>query len=165
MAILPGQYLSSTRLNAISPEARCRAYASAAANCPNNTLTLIPLGAETYDTASMHSTGSNTSRAIAQIAGCYDLKAQVAFAANAAGRRVITIRKNAAGSSAGGTQVAVISAAAASASSTNVGVTTDLVLAAGDYLEIFALQSSGGALDCSSGEDSTWMSLRLVDPT
>lgn len=165
MAVLPGQILTDTRANAISPEVRVRAYATVNTACANNVLTLIPLGGESYDTASMHSTGVNPSRVIATVAGGYDLKVQGSFATNATGRRVITIRKNAGGSSGSGVQVAQLSIAASPTSGTGVNFTTDLQLAAGDQLEIFALQTSGGGLDVVSGDDSTWMSLRLVDPS
>lgn len=154
-----------TRLDTLEALARCRAYATAVASCTNNTLTLVPLGGESYDSATMHSTVSTTSRVSAPTNGCYNVLAQVSWAANATGRRVITIRKNAAGASGGGTQVAQVGIAASPASGTGVVAATDLMLNAGDYLEIFALQSSGGALDASSGEDSTFLSLRLVDPT
>lgn len=165
MAISSGQRLTPARLNAISPEHRVRAYATATTSTANNTLTVVPLGGESYDSGTMHSTGSQTSRVIAPVAGIYDLKVQVSWAANASGRRVATIRKNAAGSAAGGTQVAQVSIPTSPTSGTGVVLVTDIQLAANDYLEIFALQTSGGSLDVSSGEDSTYACLRLVDPT
>jgi len=147
---------------------RCRAYSSAGVTgAANDTLVLVPLGAESYDTASMHSTDSNTSRITVPVDGCYHVIAQVGWAANTTNRRVVSVRKNAAGSSGGGTQVMIASMSASSSSGTQYQITDDLDLVAGDYLEIFALHNitGGGTLNIVSGETNTFMVVRLVDPT
>lgn len=145
---------------------RCRAYSSAGVTASaNNTLVLVPLGAESYDIpTTMHSVSSNTSRITVPVAGCYHIVAQVTWAANVTGRRLVTVRKNAAGSSGGGTQVMNNSVGAAT-STTQFQVADELELAANDYLEIFAFQASGGTLDIVAGETNTFMIVRLVDPT
>lgn len=144
---------------------RCRAYATATTSTVNSTLTLIPLGGESYDIpTTMHSTSSNTSRVIAPVNGCYHILAQVTWAANTTSRRLITVRKNAAGLAGGGTQVINTSVAPAS-SATQFQALDELELLASDYLEIFAFQASGGALDVTSGETNTFLIMRLVDPT
>ena len=144
---------------------RCRAYSSAGVSATvNNTLTLVPFGAESYDTASMHSTSSNTSRIIVPVAGNYHIIAQCGWAFNATGRRTITVRKNAAGVSGGGTQVMINTLNGSANSGTQFQVTDDLELLANDYLEMFALQQSTVTLDVASGETNTFMVVRLNDP-
>ena len=72
-------------------------------------------------------------------AGFYCVTANIAFAANATGRRILGINVN--GSDAG--NIAVL---AAPAGATTLSVSTNLYLAAGDLVTISALQQSGGAL-------------------
>lgn len=144
---------------------RCRVYLTSAVSTSTATLTLLTFGGESYDTASMHSTSSNTSRIIAPVNGCYDLKVHVSFATSATGRRALSVRKNSAGSSSGGTQISTENVAPAPAGGASVFIATDVVLAANDYIEVFAQQDSGSPLNVNSGEDITYVSMRLVEPT
>jgi hypothetical protein len=118
--------------------------ASATQSLTNNTSTTIALDTAsttpttgTYDPKSWFS-NANDRIAIGQ-AGFYAVTANIAFAANATGRRVLGINVN--GSDAGG-----ISILASPAGATTLSVSTNLYLAAGDLVTISALQASGGAL-------------------
>ena len=146
---------------------RCRAYSSAGvAATVNNTLTLVPFASESYDSVpAMHDTGVNPSRITVPVSGSYHIIAQCGWAANTVGRRVVAVRKNAAGAAAGGTQIMIVSQAPTPGSGAQIQVTDEIVLAAGEYVEMFALQQSTVALDVTSGETNTFMVVRLVDPT
>jgi len=141
---------------------RCRAYSSAGVpGTTNGATTLVPLGAETYDTAGMHSTVINTSRITVPVSGAYLIIAQIAWATNASGRRGIFVRKNAGGNGGAGTQIMVTSQAASPMSGTTISVQDVLELASGDHVEMWAYQSSGVALDVSSGETNTFLTVIL----
>lgn len=167
MVVLAGESVLTSDL--VPPgHTRCRAYSSAGvAATANNALTLVPLGAESYDTATMHSTVTNTSRIVVPVAGCYHIIAQATWSANTTGRRAISVRKNAAGASGGGTQIIVGSWAATASSGPTYQCSDDLELAANDYVEFFTFQniSPSATLDVAAGETSTFMVVRLVDPT
>jgi hypothetical protein len=132
-------------LNGDNSEWVARVAATAAQSLTNNTSTKI-----TFNTASATpTTGSydphgwfdnaNDNITIGQD-GFYTVSANIAFAANATGRRTLTIAVN--GSDAGSVNVL-----AAPAASTILSVSTNLYLAAGDLVSMFCLQQSGGALN------------------
>lgn len=142
-----------------------RAYNNAGVSLLNNVLTLVPLQAESASmktVAGMHSTSVNTSRLIASVDGVYQCQWMGGFPANAAGRRVAQVRKNAAGSNVGGTQLWSPSGAPAPSSQTQMGGADDVLLTAGEYVELFMLQNSGSGLTNDPGEFVTFMTLRLV---
>jgi hypothetical protein len=119
--------------------------ASAAQSLTNNTSTTILLDTAsttpttgTYDPKSWFN-NANDRIAIGQD-GFYAVTANIAFAANATGRRAVNIIVN--GSDAGGIQVL-----ASPAGSTILSVSTNLYLAAGDLVTMSAIQQSGGALN------------------
>lgn len=157
-------YNGSSWVDKEAPKARVYAYKASASGAANNTLVAVAMDSEVYKNSSgMHSNTTNPTRIIAPKTGCYHLSAQAGFATNASGRRVVTIRKNAAGSSTGGTQVLVTGIGANNTDNTQVQVNMDLELNANDYLEMFVLQSSGGTLNVQGGQDNTFIQLREVD--
>jgi len=119
--------------------------ASSAQSLTNNTSTTILLDTAsttpttgTYDPKSWFN-NANDRIEIGQ-AGFYAVSANIAFAANATGRRALNIVIN--GSDAGGVQVL-----ASPVGSTILSVSTNLYLAANDLVTISAIQQSGGALN------------------
>ncbi|GIF71914.1 hypothetical protein [Asanoa siamensis] len=153
----------TTRIAALESPPRCRAWSSAGvASSANNSLVLVPLDSESYDSASMHSTGTNNSRIVIPSAGTYKVLAQANWSANATGRRAISVRLNAAGSGSGGTEIMLASRAPAPASGTQLQVADELVFAQNDYIEMFTLQSSGGTLTVGGGQYATWLLARKV---
>jgi hypothetical protein len=76
-------------------------------------------------------------------AGFYAVTANVAFAANATGRREVAIAVN-------GASVGSVNVSAASASTTNLSVSTNVYLALNDLVTVSALQTSGGALNTAN---------------
>ena len=141
---------------------RVHAYAAAAQTLTTGTVTLVPFDTEAYDSDGMHSTSSNTSRLVVNTGGLYWCSFGVTFATNATSWRYLNIRKNAAGAPAGGTSVYQGFVPGLAVSNNNITASFDLVLAAGDYLEVFASQNSGANLNTVGGLTATFGQLRWV---
>ena len=110
----------------------------------NTTDTALLWDTEDFDTASGHSTSSNTSRYTCQTgyAGKYLVRCTVFYAASAAGTiRDVWFAVN-------GTNVSGSSGRALPAAATILSVyaSTIVTLTVGDYVEAFTRQDSGGAL-------------------
>lgn len=108
-------------------------------------------GTEVYDTHGMHSSVTNPSRIIAQHDGLFNFIIRLAWANNSTGRRRIMLRKNAAGSAVGGTAIGTWSGTPVSGVVSSVVAIQDIPLVTGDYIEVFAEQTSGGALAVNAG--------------
>ena len=113
----------------------------------NNSWTPITFDVEDLDTHNGHSTASNTSRYTCQRAGKYRLNGAVAWAGSASGQRWTRWAKNGTEIAGSGLNQQATSAGQAIAPARNLNVT----LALNDYVELQALQSSGGALDTYVG--------------
>lgn len=111
---------------------------------------------EAWDTDSMHSTASNTSRIIATVAGEYELNWQVNFQANGTGVRWSYPKINAT------TDPQLYSIIGAnSAAAVSVPGSGRLRLAAADFVEIMAFQDSGSSLTVRLYQ----FSMRYVGPS
>lgn len=153
----------STALSWLLDPPTVNAYRNAALNAADNTQTLVSLDSEDYDTASFHSTSTNPSRLNIPYDGRYRIIAWVGFDANSSGDRGIQVRKNAAGSSAGGTYLLdKVERAPSSSRNSRIGLTLETGLVAGDYIEMFALQTSGGTLAFDVGARKLCMSATWV---
>ena len=110
----------------------------------NATATAVTFNSEVFDTDGFHDNSTNNSRITIPSgkAGKYLLTAQVSFAANATGARIIKIYKN--GSL---LMLGNVLSAAPSTDFTVINNTTLVDAAVGDYFEVFAEQSSGGNLN------------------
>ncbi len=134
-----------------------RVYNNAAQSISNTTDTAIALNSERYDFGNLHDTSTNNSRITASVGGIYQISGSVNFAANATGLRVLYIRYN------GTTDIAGQSAPGNGSNSTSITTSTLYHLDAGDYIEMFAYQASGGSLNVTSGGNySPELSLQLV---
>lgn len=114
----------------------------------------ITFNSEAWDTEAMHDTSSNTSRLVAPSAGKYLVGASIRFAANGTGDRYIILKKN------GSATRAVSSGLPSGAIFTELSVNTIVDLAATDYMEVYAFQSSTAALNILSSANDTpefWM--------
>lgn len=142
---------------------RCGAYQTASTNMATSGVGAVLLfDTELYDTDSIHSTSTNTSRFTAATAGLYRVHGSIGFAANATGYRSVNIRKNAAGASGGGTSVGVFRVPATATLSTLVPFACSVQLAVGDYVEVFGAQASGGALATDPGVGNTTLFIEWV---
>lgn len=117
---------------------------------PNNTQTAILWSTETFDTDGFHSTSSNTSRITipAGKAGYYQLHFCAEYLASTAGNRYFEFRKN-------NTAFNVVSYVA-TGTTTSAPMTDIVNLAVGDYIEVFELQTSGGALTLYTSSPYGW---------
>lgn len=121
-------------------------YHSTTQSIGNASHTAVVFDSEAYDTASLHSTSSNTSRITVPVAGIYRFTASVEFASNASGQRRLHYRVN--GTTAN--RFGGISFPAANGTGTSVQSSVEISLSASDYVELFAYQDSGGSLNLSA---------------
>ncbi|MBK3624903.1 hypothetical protein JHN59_08585 [Streptomyces sp. MBT49] len=128
---------------------RFRGYATSAQALSDNTWTSLNLDTESYDSDNGHSTSTNTSRYVVQVAGTYLVVGSVGMAANATGNRSARLTVN--GSSIPGTFVKTLAPTAAH----SAGLVTSMIVSciANDYIEVQGLQTSGAALNTSAGGD------------
>jgi hypothetical protein len=126
----------------------------------------INFDGEIYDwaTTAMHSTTTSNSRLVAPESGRYRIEVGVEFAANATGSRRINVRKNSGAVQTSGTSVKfkVVNAVAGAGNETTVDATFPVALSSGDYVEVFAHQTSGGILSVDGGAAATYMSLTFT---
>lgn len=123
-------------------------YQAAAQSIPNGAWTAVGQDSTTIDTYGGHSNSTNNSRYTAQVAGTVWVRGTAGFAANATGVRGGAIYKN--GAEIEGHTQAVF-APTGGGYQTVQPVFDEVQLAVGDYVELFVYQSSGAALNTSSG--------------
>lgn len=120
---------------------------------------VLSFNTEDWDTSSMHSTVSNTSRLVAPQDGLYTIEGAAMWPGNATGIRALYIRVN------GTTTVAQSAHGAAATYAAVTVVTATYRLQAADYVELLAFQSSGGALNVLTFDTrSPVFSMRWVSP-
>ncbi|MGZ4559486.1 MAG: hypothetical protein ACXVGQ_00385 [Mycobacteriaceae bacterium] len=175
--VLPNAYMTKIKQTVdfwgLTP--RCYAYQNSAQTLTTSgTLYPVTLDAEVYKVAnsydggsdpSLHDNATNNSRIYAQTAGKYEISGQTMYSANATGGRVVQVRLNAAGNPASGTLVAQSSQQAVTTAATATGVplpSVEIVMAVGDYVEMFASQTSGGSLALSTSQANTYLRLKLT---
>jgi hypothetical protein len=122
------------------------AYRSANLSIPDSTLTPIPFTVERWDTNSMHSVSSNPERFVCITPGYYTFSGSARFATNGTGQRKLLVYFQFAAGGSG-----YISPQTVSANASNpIDVTTSRAswyMNPGDWVELHAFQSSGGALN------------------
>lgn len=106
----------------------------------DSTLTALTFDSERFDTDSIHSTSSNTERLTCVTAGKYIIVGNFSWASDP-NQGEANIRLN------GSTKIA---GTMAITDYRQIGLTTIYDLAVGDYVELMALQTSGGALNVSA---------------
>jgi hypothetical protein len=127
--------------------------------------TAVTMDTEDVDTDNGHSTVTNTSRYTGQTAGRFQCSGKVGFAANAAGVRVVWLSKS--GTAINGSGVEEITnTVAAAVTLLPTATMTTFLNGSTDYLEVFALQTSGGALNTDvTTFDQSILSVRMVGST
>jgi hypothetical protein len=115
------------------------AYKSALIPLANGVDTVLSMDAEKFDTDNCHDNVTNPTRLTCNTSGAYFVSAYVAFESNSTGFRHVFVRVN------GGT--AISSDVRTSYNSSDLTVSTLYQLNAGDYVEVFASQNSGAALN------------------
>lgn len=120
----------------------CKVYHSVNQSLANNTNNALSFNSERFDTDNIHNTVSNTARLTCNTAGNYLIGGSVAFAASAMGGRQINIFLN------GVTTIALENTTNMGAGTpTLMSISTVHYLSAGDYVQLFAYQGSGSALN------------------
>lgn len=117
----------------------------------------LALDTELYDTDTIHSLVTNTSRLTIVTAGLYEITCSVGFASNATGYRNVIVLKNGAIALARSQQ-----GPSPTANNTAIQCTARENLIVGDYLEIQATQASGGNLATVLGRDYTWLAAEWI---
>lgn len=130
-------------VNQPAPQARVT-NGSNISHATSGTRQFLTFANERFDSADLHSTSSNTGRLTAPITGLYLIGGHIIFASNATGRREASIRLN------GTTFLEINNQPAVNGDDTEMSVTTLYQFTAGDYVELGANQTSGGALDVRS---------------
>jgi hypothetical protein len=127
----------------------CSAFHGTSHSVANTTLTTLALSGERYDTdpnGAIHDTVTNNSRLTCRTAGVYLILGQVTWISNATGLRRLHILGN------GTTNYAIVTQNPVTGENHSMMISTLLLMAAGDYVELQGYQSSGGAL--STGADT-----------
>jgi hypothetical protein len=129
---------------------RCHVYNAAGQSIPDSaTYNLMLWDAEVYDTDSMHSTSVNTSRITFTTAGLYDIDAMVCFAPATYTDLKMQVNLNSGGVIGGGT---ALRSMFYDKGAGNAGPFTFCqFFSAGDYIEVFVSQVSGGAKSTPTG--------------
>lgn len=126
-------------------QTRCVAFNSGTQSINDSTYTAVTLDSEDVDVGGMHDTATNNSRLTvpASSGGFYLIFGQICFAANTTGVRTIRLTKN------GSTDLAYSQPGTVATGGfiTITNLVFGGVLAAGDYIELYAQQTSGGALN------------------
>lgn len=134
-----------------------KAYGTTNQTISNFTVTAITWNNENFDTDSMHSTSTNTSRLTIPTGktGYWQITASLGYDASAAGVRQIRLSKN--GSFVNNEQVE-----ATSSYGNTMGFSNILNLTAGDYIELEAFQTSGGNLDVVKSADTSYFAANFI---
>lgn len=141
-------------LQALSPEGdRWSRHSVRLTNSANQSIsdatdTAVTFDTDTYDFDDIHSTTTNPSRITMLLAGKYLLTANIDWEDNATGYRQLKLLHNATTAIALTTRVG-----SATAGANRQTIVTEYDFAAGDYLELFVLQTSGGALNVLTNND------------
>jgi hypothetical protein len=163
-----GMWKPGTGYSAPTSQTGSFSRASSGSNIPTTSGTFALVS---WTTASSTTAGSvtlpagNPSRMTVGVAGTYLLQGQIAFLPSTAGSaRLTRWVKNGAGSASGGTALLEIAVPPlGGGNATYVNVSQPLFLTAGDYVEIFGLQDSGGALGIYHQAALTYANLVKVD--
>ena len=135
-------------------------WQSTVQSIPNLTPTAITYTNEELDNISGHSNSTNTSRFTPSIAGRYLCLGQTIFAANVMGDRTATFRKNGATlDSAPYTGEPALNGAVFLPGFSGIAIATISCNGTTDYIEMWANQNSGGALNtfATAGAVNSWM--------
>jgi cell pole-organizing protein PopZ len=128
-----------------------RVYRATAQAIATATETALLFDAERWDTDSMHSTASNTSRLTATTAGTYIISISVSFAGNTTGYRQVSVRLN-------GTDYIASDNRRPNASASdpvNVSISVVWKMDAGDYVEAMVSHTAGVSLNVTAGAKYT----------
>jgi hypothetical protein len=132
-----------TNINNFIVPAACRVRKSGTQSIPHDSATALTFDVEDFDTDTMHDNAVNQSRITINTAGIYIISGLVGFASAAGGGvREASIRKNGAS-----TYLSLAKYTALISTENFVQVEVIANLAVNDYVELYAYQTSGGAIN------------------
>lgn len=151
--------VDSTQFIDSPTQPRCLTYNNAVQSLPNAADTVLTFNTERYDVGALHDPAINPTRLTVPIGGdgLYLVQATYVIAA-ASGDIRSFLRKNGATELEGTGQRGILNAGF----QTTWPMSTLVVLAAGDYVEAIAYQSSGGALNAGDGASAKFMNTLLM---
>ena len=171
-----GPVITATQMNSVKAAVdfwanppRCYAYRNGAASLANytTTWTAIDLDAEvdeyvqSGDTQS-HDNTTNPSRVFIRTSGKYEISGAIEYNTNATGYRSAMVRKNSAGVDTAGTLIVTNTQGAVNGAITSVPLPVVYQsFTAGDHIELFGRQTSGGSLGLGPGSAQTFLRMRL----
>ena len=120
---------------------RCRVYHNIGQSIATTSYSTIAFNSERYNIGALHSTTVNNSRIIFLSGGCFSGGANVEWASNINGQRILRIMLN------GTTQIAVIADSANLKDSHKQQIMFSYTFSVGDYIELQGYQDSGGSLN------------------
>lgn len=138
----------------ISPP-RVKVYKTASQSIGNSGWACLTWNAEAFDSDTMHDNTTANSRITFTTAGTYQITYNAMWANNSTGLRNHTIEKNGNTTQGNGTPVVepfAIAPVAASYTGASISVVASFV--AGDWIQAFAWQNSGGALNLVGGSEA-----------
>ncbi len=141
----------------------CKLFRSAALSvAKGGSPSVIGWDGEAWDTQSVHSLVTNTSRIGILNDGKAQISGHIKYASNATGSRGVMVRKNSAGNSASGTLLheILLQAVVTAGHTTSVPFIIEDSVLAGDYIEVFAYQNSGAARDLVVGVENSFVQVR-----
>jgi len=133
----------------------CKVYKTANQSIPDSAYSCLTWNAELFDTDTMHSNTSSNSRVTFTTAGIYQVTLTCLWANNAVGFRYHTIEKNGTTTYNSGTNIIepfVIGALGATHAGANINFLSPFN--AGDYIQVFVYQNSGGAVNLAGVSDA-----------
>lgn len=140
----------------------CKAYNNGTQSIPNNSSTAITFNTNEWDTGSIHSTSTNTSRFTVptSLGGHWQFvwKVNVPSSANV----IVFLRKN------GGTDANNVIGSAVQFATVKFGGACTANLAAGDYIELYLYQATGSSMTIgnsigtTAGADVNFMEARYL---
>lgn len=128
---------------------------AASQSIPNNAGTVVTFSTEDFDTNNMHDVATNNSRLTSKVIGKYLINANINFATNTTGIRSVSLRVN------GTTTIATQQVNASGTGYTSLSVSALYNLLPNDYVEVTVLQTSGGALDITTGNRNSFSMVKL----
>lgn len=135
-----------------SPNVSCLSYNAGAQSIPSGAITVLTMDSESFDTAGIHSTSSNTSRHTipAGQGGLWTCTVRAHGAAFAAAQAGIILYKN----GTGGTRIGADARAGTTGVNNIIECTVTLQMSAGDYFEAAIFQNSGSSQNYNGWTDT-----------
>lgn len=136
----------------------CRVYATSAQAIANSTDTSVAFPNESYDTDGFHSNVTNNHRLTipAGLSGYYRLTANIGFATSGSGRRIYQLQLN------GGASLCAGEMTPATGIEPTGNITDTFYFSAGDYINLFIFQNSGGSLNTSGNPTRDYFEIQRV---